>query len=184
MARCVVFLRRCATLLLLVGTGMVTTMSLSLPFNTAQAWYVSVDGTVAPLAEPIAGRVKIAAGIAKGHWQTGGSVSFIPVPAFTLYKDNSGGVDETIEGYPVFFGAEVNYYIFSRSPYAKRNDWYVGSGVDFPVIAESFLPGIKIGTGYAFRLHRKVAVELGVDYYFFGALTNEVFVGLGFKGIF
>ncbi len=61
---------------------------------------------------------------------------------------------------------------------------YLGGGVDFPIVAESFLPGFKIGGGYALRIYRKIMMEVGIDYYFYGALTNELFVGGGFKGIF
>ena len=155
-----------------------------LPLAQAQAWFVSVDGSVSPLSEPnLAGRVKIAAGAAQKHFHIEGSVSFLPVPEFTLYR-GSHGVEETVEEYPLLVGGEVRYYAFSRAPFSRRHDVYASLGADFPVLATSFLPGLKVGVGYSLRLHRKVFMETGLDYYYYGALTNELFVGLGFKGIF
>ena len=171
-----VFLRCCIYALLVAGV--------SLPASTAQAWFVSIDGSVSPLSKPFAGRVKLASGITKGHWQFEGTLSFIPTSSFVLYKNDSGGVKETTKAYPVFLGLGTRYYVFSRTPFSKRHDLYVGGGVDFPIVEESLLPGFKIGSGYALRLHRRVVMEVGVDYYFFGALTNELFVGMGFKGVF
>ena len=60
----------------------------------------------------------------------------------------------------------------------------LGGGVDFPIVAESSLPGFKISGGYALRIYRKIMMEVGIDYYFYGALTNELFVGGGFKSVF
>ena len=168
-------LRCCALALCLAG--------LSLP-STAQAWFVSIDGSVSPLSNPIAGRVKLGAGASKGHWHFEGAISFIPADTFILYKNDSGGVTEMTEAYPVFLGAGVRYYIRSSKSFEKRNDMYVGGGADFPFVEESFLPGFKISGGYALRLHRKLAMEMGLDYYFFGALTNELFIGVAFKGVF
>ncbi len=176
-----VFLRCCAFVLLAGGILLFASV---VQTRIAQAWFVSIDGSVSPLSEPLAGRVKLASGITKGHWQFEGSLSFIPVEAFILYKGGSGSVNEMPVDYPVFLGLGSRYYILSRTPYAKRHDMYAGAGVDFPIIAESFLPGVRIGGGYALRLNRKLIMEMGVDYYFYGALTNEVFLGLGFKGIF
>ena len=155
-----------------------------LPAGNAQAWFVSIDGSIAPLSQPLAGRVGLAAGVAKRHWQFEGSFSFIPVQAFTLYKGGSGGIAERMESYPLFLGAEGRYYVFSRTPFSKRHDMYIGGGMDFPVLPEAFLPSFKIGGGYSLRLTRKFFMEIGIDYHFFGALTNEFFVGTAFKGVF
>ena len=171
-----VCLRCCLVALLVVGV--------LLPVSTARGWFVSVDGSVSPISKPFAGRVKLASGIGKGHWQFEGALSFIPVEAFTLYKGNSGGVTEMTASYPVFLGAGARYYVFSKTPFAKRHDLYLGGGVDFPIVAESFLPGFKLSSGYALRLHRKFIMEMGLDYYFYGALTNELFVGMAFKGVY
>ncbi len=178
-----IFLRCCAFVLV---AGGILFFAGVVQARIAQAWFVSIDGSVSPLSEPLAGRVKIASGIGRGHWQFEGSLSFIPVEDFILYKGGSGNVDEDLKNYPVFLGLGSRYYIFSETPYARRHDMYMGGGLDFPIpsVGDSFLPGFSIGGGYALRLHRKIIMEMGIDYYFYGALTNEVFLGLGFKGVF
>ncbi len=95
-------LKCCAVALLAAGLLLAVGMAQT---RIAQAWFVSIDGSVSPLSEPLSGRIKIASGIARGHWQFEGSVSFVPTEEFVLYKGNSGNVVEFSQNYPVFLGA-------------------------------------------------------------------------------
>lgn len=149
--------------------------------QAAHGWFMSLEGAVAPLSTPLNGRIKVGGGGVVRHFLFEGSVSNIPVPNVTLYD---GLAQETIEDYPVFLGLEGRYYFLSPTALTKRHDFYMSLGADFPILAQSFIPAFKVGGGYALKVHRRIVWELGVDYYFYGALTNALYVGSGIKVIF
>ena len=147
----------------------------------ANAWFLSIDGAVAPLADPLNGRIKVGGGGVVKHFLFEISVLNIPIEQVTLYE---GLAQETIRDHPTFIGTEGRYYFLAPIALTKRHDIYMSLGADFPVIEQSFVPAFKIGGGYALKVHRRVVLELGVDYYFYGALTNALYVGSGVKILF
>ncbi len=154
----------------------------SLFSSPAQAGFISIDGQVAPLMNPLSGRFKVGGGDALRHFLFEANISNIPVENVVIYKGLSR---ETRVDYPVFIGFDSRYYFLSPLALtAKRNDIYLSLGLEFPVSAQNFLPGFKIGGGYSLRLHRRIFLELGLDYYFYGTFNNELFVGPGLKVVF
>ena len=147
----------------------------------ASAAFLSFEGAVAPLASPINGRIKIGGGSAVRHFLFEGSISSIPIENVTLYEGLS---QETTQDYPVFVGAEGRYYFISPVALTKRNDFYISLGADFPILAQTFIPAFKVGGGYSLRAHPRIVWEVGVDYYFYGAFNNALYVGSGIKVLF